>query len=171
MEETYIGYIGMTDCGDAKCQKNRNNLRKDQDTFYTTYADSVFTTHYDEIASRLTTRVNVSSYSGTMCLGVRALWDTGAVTTAISKTLAERLRLQSPVDTMITISATGKWESPCHYLVIQIANDIRFENVKVVEYPLENHDVDILLGMDIISKGRLTVNNENGNTVVEFELV
>ena len=33
-----------------------------------------------------------------------------------------------------------------------------------------NHNVDFIIGMDIISKGALTIRNNNGKTEVEFSI-
>ncbi len=107
----------------------------------------VFTTHYDEIVSSLVTRGERIVIQWHHVSWRANSLGHGAVTTAISKRLASRLRLRSHVDTMTTISATCIVESPCHCLIIQVADDIRFESVKAVEYLLENHDIGILIGM------------------------
>ena len=58
-----------------------------------TYCDLTITTDYDKVVDRLIGNANVSGCNeGTIILGVKALWDTGSRTSAVSRKIAERRR-------------------------------------------------------------------------------
>jgi hypothetical protein len=49
----------------------------------------------------------------------------------------------------------------------EIPNGITFENIDVTDFS-GSLEIDVLIGMDIITAGDLAITNENGNTVVSF---
>ena len=81
--------------------------------------------------------------------------------------MARKLGLR-PVDTGVGISTTGKQDITYYIVDIVLTPEMVFKNVKIAGFPLQNHDVDFVIGMDIISKGTLLVKNNSGKTVVTF---
>ena len=43
-------------------------------------------------------------------------------------------------------------------------------HVRVAGFPLKNHDVDFLIGMDIITQGTLNISTVDGKTKLTFKL-
>ena len=58
-----------------------------------------------------------------------------------------------------------------YILDIHLTRDLILKSVKVFGSPMKNRDVEFLIGMDVISKGRLTVDSTSGKTIVVFETV
>ena len=159
--EVYIGVI------DTK-EKNR---QYDDIEKTTVYANSIITNRYSGIINRLTTSLSIQE-----CMDnaerfriENALWDTGASSSCISEKMARNLGLR-PVDTGVGISSIGQQDILYYIVDVCLSDDIVFKNMKIAGFPLENHNVDFIIGMDIISKGALTIRNNNGKTEVEFSI-
>ncbi len=162
MDATFCGLIDIIDDPEGK--------RENHPKSFTTIIDHTMQTEYEEVVDRPLTPVAVYAvHRSKVSLGNLALWDTGSRTSCISKKLAKQLQLQC-VGTRTCITPAGNFEAPTYYIDIQIADELRFENVLVTEYPLENHDCDVLIGMDIISRGRLVVDTVNGKTTLSFSM-
>ena len=107
---------------------------------------------------------NVSDqHKGTQFNGIL---DTGATNTCISKKVAEALSLAStgfvPVNT-----AGGSVLAPTYMVNVGLINRVMFQMVKVTEADLVG-GADLLIGMDIITRGDLVVTNYSGKTVCTF---
>ena len=74
------------------------------------------------------------------------------------------------MDTGVGISSIGQQDILYYIVYVCLSDDIVFKNMKIAGFPLENHNVDFIIGMDIISKGALTIRNNNGKTEVEFSI-
>ena len=83
--------------------------------------------------------------------------------------MARKLGLH-PVDTGVGVSATGQQDITYYIVDICLSPEMVFRNVKIAGFPLENNNVDFIIGMDIISKGNLIVTNKEGKTEVKFTL-
>lgn len=96
---------------------------------------------------------------------IDAVWDTGSQRTAISKEAFETLGLQKGESIQVQGSAgiADGWETVC--------------NVALTEYDRWSVEVDVLpelavhmvIGMDIISTGNLSLTHEEGGYVFRFE--
>ena len=158
-DTTYIGLVDFVE---------KNPDKKELSHFITTVIDHIFQTEYVAVVDRPITPVTVyAGHKSKASLGVRGVWDTGSRTSCISERLVKKLDLQC-ANTMYCITANGPLERPCYYVDIQISDEILFENLLVIGYPLENHDCDVLIGMDIISKGKLTIDSTDGKTKISF---
>lgn len=156
-------YIGLMDTK----EKNRKQAVEN----VIVYADSMITDRYSGIANRLTTSLCIRE-----CMDdaerfriEHALWDTGASSSCISERMARKLGLR-PVDTGIGISSIGQQDILYYIVDVCLSDDIIFKNMKIACFPLENHNVDFIIGMDIIAKGNLMIRNNNGKTEVEFSI-
>ncbi len=134
----------------------------------TTTTDFTMDTSFDGVTDRIITPVNVYDvYREKAALGVKALWDTGSRTSCISERLARELKL-SEIGRMTVISPTGTLDKPIHRVELEFSEHLVYKDIAVTEYPLERHDCDVLIGMDIITKGRFLVETIDGNTHMEF---
>ncbi|SHK31292.1 retropepsin-like aspartic protease [Hespellia stercorisuis] len=157
---TLIGLI-ETDgqAADKKCLEKRQ-LKYDK---------NLVSAEYDKCIQRIVTAVDIC-----MCTDdaqiyriERSLWDTGSSTSCISEKLARKLGLL-PIDTGVGVTPTGQLDISYYLLDIYLSNKVVFHNMKVAGFPLERHDVDFLIGMDIISKGDFNIRNSDGRTVFTF---
>lgn len=126
---------------------------------------------YDEVVQRISTELDISECNDSENLHriKKAVWDTGATTSSISNRLAEHFGLR-PVDVGIIVTATGQVEVPIYMLDLHLTKDIILKNIKVFGSPMENRDVDFLVGMDVISKGKFIVDSTGGGTSVSFTM-
>jgi hypothetical protein len=135
----------------------------------------VFTCEYAGIVNALLTDSEVSlpydpSVDGVVHPAierVRALWDTGATHSMISSSLASRLCLvrKGIAD---TLHAQGSTESSIYKLNIILPNGVEFYYWDVVEGQLSGFEV--LLGMDIISKGDFAITSNGYRTKFSFQM-
>jgi len=135
-----------------------------------TYSDRSFTVEYEGRVQRLAVQVDIcGSFHGAERYRTDAVWDTGSAVSCISETLARKIRLQ-PVDDKIVITASGKVKAMCYIADIHLPGDIVIEGMKIEGFPPGQHDVDFLIGMDIITRGELRIRGWGGKTEVEFRM-
>lgn len=97
-----------------------------------------------------------------------AIWDTGASGTCISKRIAESLKA-IPIGMNRINTAAGLVDCNDYLVDIVLPNNVIMQNVRVSEFA-GGPNIDILIGMDIISQGDLAITNANGFTVVSFRV-
>ena len=102
--------------------------------------------------------------SVTEAIKCRALWDTGAIYSVISKSLADKLGLL-PTDTQRAYTAQGFYEASIYRVDIMLPNNIVVKGLQIGDG--EFQDFDFLIGMDVISLGDFHLTNY-GNTVFKF---
>ena len=125
-----------------------------------------FTVPYNGIMRRLVCDAAVSSAApGKSAKTVRALLDTGATCSCVTENLARELKLVKAGNITIK-SATDTRLVPCYAVKLILPNSIT-EIAAVVEI-VKSDDTDIIIGMDIISKGDFAVSNYNGKTQFSF---
>jgi len=103
-------------------------------------------------------KLEVKTYKG--------IWDTGATGSVITKKVADELGLVPTGQTDVhTASGT---ESKNTYLVnIYLPMNVSFQVVKVTEAVL-NGNIEMLIGMDIITSGDFTLTHCEGRTKMNF---
>ena len=99
----------------------------------------------------------------------KAAWDTGATITVISHSGA-RMAGTKPDGTGISTSATTKRDSDIYHATIELPGGIIFRDVELWDMDLTLNGPEVLIGMDIISQGRLVVENVNGIPMFSFEI-
>lgn len=97
----------------------------------------------------------------------RAIWDTGATHSVVTANIVRELNLK-PIGMTIVHTANGEAHQKQYIVNFYLPNQIMFSMLKVTEAPL--HQTDILIGMDIISRGDFCVSNFEGKTVLTFRL-
>lgn len=126
---------------------------------------------YQKLAQRLTTLIDISAcVEDAPLIRVKTLWDTGARTSCISDKMARKMGLQ-PIDNGVGVTPAGQIDIYYYFVDVHISKNMVIHNVKVAGFPLERHDADFLIGMDIILKGNLSVRNSEGKTTITFETI
>lgn len=97
----------------------------------------------------------------------KAIWDTGATGSVIDQRIAAELALK-PISVTMVSHADGQCMKPVYMVNILLPNRVGFQHVRVTEGNLG--DVDVLIGMDIISQGDFAITNLNGTTTFSFRL-
>lgn len=98
---------------------------------------------------------------------VNAIFDTGAEVSSISTKIANELGL-SPVGMARNSTAGGIIDVFVYAVNIVLPNRVSFPMVQVTGNDLG--DVDMLIGMDIISQGDFSITNVEGKTTFSFRL-
>jgi predicted aspartyl protease len=100
-------------------------------------------------------------------LDVKTLWDTGATNTVITKNIANRLNLKPQGQTK-TYHADGESMTNVYYVNILLPNNVGFSALRVTEGKLNG--MDVLIGMDIITKGDFAICHAGGKTTFTFQM-
>lgn len=101
---------------------------------------------------------------------VKALWDTGATHSAVSDRLAAGMAL--PTEDFARIStASGILRVPVYLIRLGLPNHFMFDEVEAVEFSYSDEDdYDLIIGMDIMTQGDLSLTNFEGRTVFSFRI-
>ncbi len=136
-----------------------------------------FTGRAEGIVSELVTPVEVSaSYlherdgdeSPVFSETLNALWDTGATTTVITPHVAKMCDLK-PIG-VLEIAVAGQLHRVNSYLVnVRLPNCVTIANLTTgcMELP---GNIDLLIGMDIITLGDFAITNAGSRTVISFRI-
>ena len=95
-----------------------------------------------------------------------AIWDTGATNTAIASTVVAKLGLK-PITFVPVGTGGGQVVAPVHLVNIVLPNNVIVQGVQVTELK-DLNNCDMLIGMDIITKGDFAVTHVNGKTCFSF---
>lgn len=130
-----------------------------------------FTINYGQIIDSIVTECIVSKSAddnpnknehSTKCL---AIWDSGATSSIITRRIIEKLKLQA-VGVCQVAGIHGTEYEYTYYINLMISGNMEFFTLEVTEGELE--DVDVLIGMDVISQGDFCISNGNNETIVSF---
>lgn len=122
---------------------------------------SAFSTSYSGIVRAIVSEIGIVtgvSDATTEVVRCKALWDTGAVYSVISRQFAAKLGLTS-FDSGRAYTAQGSYDTSVYLLDILLPNKMIVKDLRVSDG--EFQDFDFLLGMDVISLGDFTVTNKN----------
>lgn len=111
----------------------------------------------------LSEKVNSKNYNPK---SYKAIWDTGATGTVITQKVVDEFAL-SPIDVVEVQTADGKTRTNSYLVNVWLPNKIIIPNVKASLGKLASN-VEVLIGMDIISQGDFAVTNKGGKTVFSF---
>ena len=128
---------------------------------------SAFLTAFPGVVRTIVTDVGLvlgTTEDSTRVVKSRALWDTGAVTSVIDKSLVEKLGLV-PFDSGRVYTAQGFYESSMYLVDVLLPNNIIVKGLRVGDGEFQGFDM--LIGMDVISLGDFHLTND-GNTVFKF---
>lgn len=129
---------------------------------------------YDRIVNKIVIDCKISpcessgQINSAKILQVKGLFDTGTVMSSVTKATAKRLGLIS-VMSVHPIDAKGKRTSNVYSVNVHLPNK---EIIPVPVLESEDHpDFELIIGMDILSKGDLFIKNSGSRTVVSFEML
>ncbi len=94
-----------------------------------------------------------------------AIWDTGATHSSITDRVVAELGLQ-PINIVNVNYGSGPAKSLVFLVGIMLPNDVGFPAITVAQAILK--DADVLIGMDIITRGDFAVTNKGGKTTFTF---
>ena len=127
----------------------------------------VFTEKYNKIQRKIINSAIVEHEKD--FLPVKALWDTGATGTCISKQLAEKLKLE-PIGVTVIQTPSGKATVNKYLINLILNNEVIFKEWEVLDSEIHKQGLDILIGMDIISHGDFAISNFEDKTQFSFRL-
>ena len=96
-----------------------------------------------------------------------AIWDTGATNTVISPKIVQKCELK-PIGVVEVHTANGERLSQVYLVSIFLPNHVIFPQVRVTEGNIL--DTDVLIGMDIITRGDFVITNKDKKTVFSFRM-
>ena len=96
-----------------------------------------------------------------------ATWDTGATNCVISERVVEACGLKAVGMTTVG-TPTGTSEAEVYLVNLQLPNDVGIAEVRVTKGQMPN--VDVLIGMDIITLGDFVISNFQGQTTFSFRI-
>lgn len=128
---------------------------------------SVFTEKYSKIQKKIITSAIVET--DLHSLPVRIQWDTGATGTCISKEVVSKLHLV-PIGKINVHTPSGMGIMNQYIANIILNNEVVFQNWLVMDSEIGNQGIDVLIGMDIISKGDFALSNYEGRTQFSFRI-
>ena len=99
-------------------------------------------------------------------LRCNAMWDTGALYSVVSRRVVEKLAL-APIDRGIAYTVQGSYDASIYLLDLMLPNRMLVKALRVSEGDFD--DCDILIGMDVIRLGDLSITNLH-NTVFSFRI-
>ena len=133
-----------------------------------------FTKSYGRIVNVLKSPVNISTafdprftHNPPELKEFSAVWDTGATNTFISQKVVDDCDLK-PTGIIDVQSAGEGFRSPVYLVNLMLPQKVGFANLRVARATIT--DGDVLIGMDIISKGDFAVTNNAGKTVFSFRI-
>ena len=99
---------------------------------------------------------------------LKAVWDTGAMGTSISRALAEELRLDKSGEIEIT-GVTGTALCSKYLVSLHLMNGIVIPELEVSDCE-GNIGCDVLIGMDVITLGDFAISNIGNQTSFSFRI-
>ena len=127
-----------------------------------------FTTTYNGKSNKLISEAHII-YNGEDMYTNKALWDTGATQSCISHAVVSRLGL-IPFSQTMMCGASGMKVCNVYLVDVVLRNNVTVKDIHVIEAELDNQNIDMLIGMDIIGLGDFAVTNVNGITKFTFRL-
>jgi len=100
-------------------------------------------------------------------IDARALWDTGATNCAITKNLIDKLKL-APFDKVPVHHADGVTLKEVYKINIILPNGVGFSFLNVTQCESTAGAFDIIIGMEVITKGDFAITNVDGKTMISF---
>ena len=101
------------------------------------------------------------------CIRCKGIWDTGASNTSVVTGIVEALKLrQLPLPPKYVNTANGVFES--HAYAAYISLNAEYAPLRMIVWDMPPGDMDVLIGMDIICRGRFEVDSLGDKTIMRF---
>lgn len=134
-----------------------------------------FVFNYNKIENQLKTTVEIAkafdpkkTKNPPLLKKYNAIWDTGATNTVISEKIIDECGLK-PIGMAVVHTSERTTKSKVYIVNIMLPLKIGFPFVQVTKGKLSN-DIDVLIGMDIITRGDFAVTNKNWRTTFSFRI-
>lgn len=98
----------------------------------------------------------------------KALWDTGATNSVITKATANILKL-TPVGIVNVHYGSGPTKANTHVVNLYLPNKVQIPGILVSECEDAN-DFGVIIGMDIITQGDFSITNVDEKTITSFRV-
>jgi hypothetical protein len=98
----------------------------------------------------------------------RGIWDTGATNTVICERIVKEVGI-SRTGMGIANTAGGKFSVDRFLVNVRLPSGIAFSGIQVTKGNLGD-DIDVLIGMDIITAGDFSITNADGKTCMSFRI-
>jgi predicted aspartyl protease len=132
-----------------------------------------FTFRYDRRVSHLITQVKIgppfnpeNGEKPGQFIQVQAIWDTGATNTVITKRIADQCGFPTTGIRHIR-GINGEFDSSTYLISMVLRNNVCISSISVSDGD-PGGDIDVLIGMDIISGGDFAVTHSDGKTTLSF---
>jgi len=126
-----------------------------------------FTEKYPNFNGRILTKEEIC-FDDDKSLLVNAQWDCGATMSIISKELVSKLGLK-PISKQNVVSSSDIMLSNIYDIGIILRNSDIAVMVEVSESPkIHENGIDLVIGMDVISKGDFVISTYGGVTCFSF---
>ncbi|MDR1598786.1 MAG: hypothetical protein LBS11_02765 [Oscillospiraceae bacterium] len=96
-----------------------------------------------------------------------AIWDAGASITCVSQRVARKLSLELFPE-MNARAGSGLCLCPPCIIGLILSNGIRLDGVAALATNLNENDFDVIIGLDVISKGDFAVISSGGETIFSY---
>lgn len=123
---------------------------------------------FDSVQQGIFMDVVVSAPGSDEKWSVTALWDTGANVSVVCEAVAKTLGLEVKGVAELRY-ANGLQRSNVYKIDLALSKDIVFKNHFVRECR-DGGNFEMVIGMDVISRGDFRILNRSGKTVFEFEV-
>src|SRR5207253_4789755 len=99
---------------------------------------------------------------------LKAVWDTGATGSVVTQNVVDALGLK-PISLAQVHGVHSTETSEVFLVALFLPNAVGFPKVRVTKGRLANN-VDVLVGMDVITVGDFSITNKNGQTIFSFRV-
>jgi hypothetical protein len=96
-----------------------------------------------------------------------AIWDTGATGSAITQTVVDELGIQ-PIAMTVVHGVHGPETSPVYLVDFVLPMSVGVRGLRVTLARL--YGADVLIGMDVITRGDFAITNQGGKTKMTFRV-
>jgi len=96
----------------------------------------------------------------------KALWDTGATSSSITKAIADKLGLQ-PTGIEKVRHAGGTSNAYTYIINLELPNRVGIVGLRVIELTPQD-DFDVIVGMDVIAQGAFAITDKNSKTCASY---
>ena len=128
-----------------------------------------FTRKYNGLSSTLSLPVKISIKGTNGFFETLGIIDTGANASVISENVANQLNATPQTFTKVHTASQQNVITPLYEASIEICDKVNFSGLMVTSGALLD-GAECLIGMDILTKGDLSVTNFDGKTCVSFRI-
>ena len=126
---------------------------------------ATFKKEYPNLVENVFTECDIYTADGRKFHTERAMWDTGSDSTIISSRIVKELNLQPYKEGGIA-DIGGATRSNIYLVHVLVPTGDVVTYVEVMESDFE--DIDVLIGMDVISFGDFVLTNADNKTIFQF---